>query len=216
VATTIKRGTIDQRAVVDAATAVARRVGLSRMTMRMVADELGVSPMAAYRHVPNRESLAGLVADELTASVQVPDPASGSWDERLLALELSAFRARSTVSGTTDVASIELMLKGTHTRRVVQGMMAILADAGFDGDDAALAFEVVWAYFVGQLNAYEVIVHPTTNRRDADGESLWPILGQDTGETPVSPEEYFERGFHILLDGLRAMLARKVAAELSS
>ena len=56
VSNTIKRGTIDQRAVVDAATAVARRVGLAWMTMRMVADELGVSAMAAYRHVPNRDA----------------------------------------------------------------------------------------------------------------------------------------------------------------
>jgi AcrR family transcriptional regulator len=213
VANTSKRGTLDQRAVIDAATAVARRVGLDGLTMRMVADELGVSAMAAYRHVPNRESLVSLVADELGAAVAVPDPASGTWDERLRALQLSAFAGRSTVTGTTDVASVELMLQGKHTQRIVRGMMEILADAGFDEEDAALAFEVVWAYFVGQLNAYEVIVAPRVNHAD-QGTELWPILGQAGDGTPVSPEEYFERGFDILLDGLRARLARTVGATL--
>jgi len=207
-AKTTKRGTIDQRAVIDAALRVARRVGLNRLTMRMVADELGVSAMAAYRHVPNREHLVSLVADELTASVEVPDPASGPWDQRLRELQLSAFRANTTVAGSMDAADMEVLLRGTHSRRLVRGMMAILADAGFDEDDAALAFEVIWAYFVGQLSSYEVVVE-LRHKHPEFADDLWPVLGAAGQGVPLSPEEYFERGFEILLDGLRARLARK-------
>ena len=63
--------------------------------MRMVADELGVSAMAAYRHVPSREALISLVTDRLAASVSVPAPSTGTWDERLRQIELDAFAARA-------------------------------------------------------------------------------------------------------------------------
>ncbi len=66
--------TLDRRAVVQAALRVARRVGFDALSMRMVADELGLSAMAAYRHIPNRQVLLELVVDELYAPVPVPRP----------------------------------------------------------------------------------------------------------------------------------------------
>src|SRR5271155_5357110 len=48
--------------VLEAALVVAERVGLERLSMRLVAGQLGVSPMALYRHVANKDDLLdGLV-----------------------------------------------------------------------------------------------------------------------------------------------------------
>ena len=55
-----RRASFDRQTLVEAALRVARRVGLDALSMRMVAEELGVSAMAAYRHVPNRETLINL------------------------------------------------------------------------------------------------------------------------------------------------------------
>ena len=51
--------------------------------MRSLADELGVTPMAAYHHVHDKTELIDLVLEAVMGTVPIPDPASGSWSERL-------------------------------------------------------------------------------------------------------------------------------------
>ncbi|MGK8501572.1 TetR family transcriptional regulator [Nocardia asiatica] len=55
--------------VVAAALAVLDRDGLSALTMRAVAKELGMATMALYRYVRDRDALEVLVADQVFASM---------------------------------------------------------------------------------------------------------------------------------------------------
>lgn len=183
---------------------MARRVGLDNMSMRMVAEELGVSPMAAYRHVPNRDALVSWVADEMASDVLVPSPDSGTWDERLRALERNAFRAHARV-GQTDTTGLAA---GPNQLRIVEGTMDILRSAGFTQEDAALAFEVVWAYFHGQLRVYEQLRALDDQPAELLHADRWPLLAEVVRSAPgLDPDDYFDRGFEIVLDGLRARLA---------
>lgn len=187
---------LDRDAVVAAAVRVARRVGVGGLTMRLLAEELHASPMAAYRHVPNREALVELVADELLSSVPVPPRESGPWDHRLHQLERAAFRQLAGVAQYTELA---MPPRGPHHQRLVDGVLDILADAGFGPEDTTVAFEAIWAYVVGQLYLFEE--GQASPRR-------WPTLANVLAEQPdLSPEAYFDRGFELLLDGLRARLA---------
>jgi hypothetical protein len=102
--------------------------------------------------------------------------------------------------------------------------MAILTDAGFGEEDAAVAFEVIWAYFQGQLRIYERLTTPAAPAAVAPAAAassaaaldhgatpaLWPSLAQVIAGVPsLSPVDFFERGFETLLDGLRTRLAAK-------
>lgn len=49
-------------------------IGLSELTMRAVADRLGVSVTSLYYHVRDREELRNLAADRTAAKHQVPTP----------------------------------------------------------------------------------------------------------------------------------------------
>src|SRR4051812_42520200 len=69
--------------IVAAAVALTKRVGLSGLSMRSLADELGVTPMATYHHVHDKTELIDLVLEAVMATVPIPDAASGSWSERL-------------------------------------------------------------------------------------------------------------------------------------
>ncbi|HTW06583.1 MAG TPA: TetR family transcriptional regulator, partial [Acidimicrobiales bacterium] len=71
--------------VLAAALALADEVGLESLTMAGVAERLGVTPMALYRHVANKADLLdGVVEVLLTESL--PPPAGLSWPERLSVL----------------------------------------------------------------------------------------------------------------------------------
>jgi AcrR family transcriptional regulator len=61
--------TISLDQVVAAAIELADEVGLASCTMRSVADRVGVTPMALYRHVRDKEHLLELVPDALLAGV---------------------------------------------------------------------------------------------------------------------------------------------------
>ena len=75
---------ISREAVLAAALRLADAHGLEAVTMHAVAKRLGVTPMALYRHVDDKNALLdGLVELLLT---EQPLPQGGRWDERLVAL----------------------------------------------------------------------------------------------------------------------------------
>ncbi len=66
---------LDRAGVVDAALAILDSYGLADLSMRRLADSLGVKAGALYWHVANKQSLLALVADRLL--VQATDVAPG-------------------------------------------------------------------------------------------------------------------------------------------
>jgi len=76
---------IDRRMILDAALQMADQGGLGYLSMRRVATELGVTPMAIYRNVPNRavllDYLAAVLLDEIVRGARPRTP-----DEQLTAL----------------------------------------------------------------------------------------------------------------------------------
>jgi AcrR family transcriptional regulator len=76
---------IDRAAVLAASLQLADQQGLAAVTMQAVADRLGVTPMALYRHVANKADLLDGVVESLLLEVPLPDP-SLNWADRLSAL----------------------------------------------------------------------------------------------------------------------------------
>jgi AcrR family transcriptional regulator len=71
--------------IVEAAIAIADKGGLDAVSMRTVADQVGVTPMALYRHFDGKVALLDGMVERLVTSLQ-PERVSGTWDERLTAL----------------------------------------------------------------------------------------------------------------------------------
>ncbi|MFH8409626.1 GntR family transcriptional regulator [Streptomyces sp. NPDC018019] len=69
--------------IVRAGVRIADAEGLRALSMRRVAAEFGVSSMALYRHVANKDELVMLMADATFAEVELPDPAPRHWRARM-------------------------------------------------------------------------------------------------------------------------------------
>jgi AcrR family transcriptional regulator len=76
---------IDRAAILAASLELADEQGLAAVTMQAVADRLGVTPMALYRHVANKADLLDGVVESILLEVPLPDP-SDAWPDRLGAL----------------------------------------------------------------------------------------------------------------------------------
>ncbi|MFD8734246.1 TetR/AcrR family transcriptional regulator [Streptomyces sp. NPDC059618] len=77
--------------ILDAAVAIADEQGVDAVSMRALADRVGVTPMALYRHVKDKSALLDGMVGRLLTALLPADPADRhTWDERLRALAHAA------------------------------------------------------------------------------------------------------------------------------
>ena len=79
---TATKSDLSRAAIVERALTVMDVEGPDAVTIRRIAQEFGVTPMALYWHVANKEELLAAMGDALLADV-TPPPATGSWSTQL-------------------------------------------------------------------------------------------------------------------------------------
>ncbi len=77
------RPELSARAIAACGVSLADREGLESVSMRRIAETLGVSPMALYRHVGNRESLLLAMAGLAARRTELIPPPPASWQVML-------------------------------------------------------------------------------------------------------------------------------------
>jgi AcrR family transcriptional regulator len=200
---------------VDEIVAAALRVGMTKgfaaLTMRALAEELGVSAMAAYHHVPNKEALVELVIDAVLAKVEVPAPEFGDWAERLRELQGRSELALQAWPGL-DLLVLErsMTLQGW---RLMDGYFQILLDGGFTRRNTVLAFSVMHAFGMGRVVLERQLVEQGQRGQDTRASRQpqdWPAVGSTSSVWRQLHRPDF-RGFaqDVILDGLRVILAEQ-------
>ncbi|WP_084039492.1 TetR/AcrR family transcriptional regulator [Demequina sp. NBRC 110053] len=84
-----RRAPLSRERVLREALQAADDDGLEALSMRALADRLGVVPMALYKHVRGKDELLDAMVDAVVAEIG-PPPAAGPWPERARALILQA------------------------------------------------------------------------------------------------------------------------------
>ncbi|UZN04054.1 TetR/AcrR family transcriptional regulator [Cellulomonas sp. S1-8] len=87
-----RRDRLNRGRVLQAAVALADREGADAVSMRSLADHLGVVPMALYKHVAGKEDLLDGMVDQVVAEIDPPTPGV-PWRPAVRARVLSAREA---------------------------------------------------------------------------------------------------------------------------
>jgi AcrR family transcriptional regulator len=217
-----KRRTLDQAQVVQAALALLDEVGLDELTMRRLAERLGVKAASLYRHVRNKEELLALLGDEISAEIPLPR-VSGPWMEQLAE---SAWNVRRGLLAHRDAARVLASTPPAGPRRLrhIEAILRTLRSAGLTDRDAARAayhlnnFVTEFAADEGRLATYVASV-PGSSRRKlmAEVRRQFKSLPKDEYPTIVALADHltedaqdalFQFGIDMCLEGIRA-LARK-------
>jgi AcrR family transcriptional regulator len=138
---------LDREMIVDAAQRVLADEGLSQLTMRRIGMELGADPTAVYRHFRSKQELVTELADRAFMSLPEPDPAL-PWQERLRRFMTAAL---ALYRSGPDFA-IQLSHQDDDTpglRRIAEISLGILAEAGLDPRERAVAYQLLTNYVVG-------------------------------------------------------------------
>lgn len=204
---TAKRGkppTLTEEQIVDAALNIIRAEGLDALSMRRLSRELGRSAMAPYWYVSDKRELLDLVARKLLSEVKLPDPDSGTWEERLREV-VTGIDAR--LHDHPGIATVMLERMRNTDRRLMNGIMEILLSAGFEGAEVFLSYAMIHTYLFGRYQVVELDTPDPTTVEPGDLEDtlarlvphLYSLRGRD----------FFNYGVDTIIAGLQAQLAAK-------
>ena len=167
--------------------------------MRALAQELGVPVMTIYNYVPNKDALYELVMNSVLRQVRVPPPEEGTWEERLKQLERDARSALVSFPGLSFDRR-----ESAEGTRLAEGVMSILASAGFTSTQASLAFATLFTFMIGQIDI-DVDVAGSGGAAAAAVQSAARV-------TKLSPDQIFEFGFDAVIEGLKLKLRARSSA----
>jgi AcrR family transcriptional regulator len=132
--------------VLQAAVALADAAGLQAFSMRGLAQELGVVPMALYKHVANKEELLDGMVDSVFSEIELP---SGDLDWRS-AMRRRAISTREALQRHSwAIGMMESRHPGPANLRNHNAVMGCLRTAGFSFELAIHAYSLQDAYIYG-------------------------------------------------------------------
>jgi TetR/AcrR family transcriptional regulator, tetracycline repressor protein len=199
--------------LVSAALQIADAEGLEALSMRRLGTELGVDPMAAYRHLPNKKALLGGVVEAVLAGADVTTDPAAPWQEQFRQVA-RAYRdamldhspAVSRLAATTPYNSLESL-------RIVEHGAAVLRQAGVPLAEIAPAIQAV-----GQIVSGAVLLESFWREHVAAGGEVYlypPMLPMAelptlsalaTAESFQTPDAVFEFGVTAIVEHLEALV----------
>jgi AcrR family transcriptional regulator len=212
--------------VVQKAIALADRHGLAALSMRRLAEELGVTAMSLYTYVPGKGELLDLMTDAVCAETARPEPGGRTWRERLaqIATENWALYQRHPwllqVATNRPVLGPNLIAKYDYELQAVDGLG--LTDVEMDMTIALLA-DFVHGSVRGEVNQaqapqdtgmselewWEKFQPLLAKVYDAERFPTATRVGAAAGEefqAAAAPRRTFAFGLERLLDGVEALI----------
>jgi AcrR family transcriptional regulator len=140
--------------ILDAALAIADERGLAAVTMRAIAARVGVTPMALYPHVGDKEGLLDSMIGHLLGSLEVPE-SDGDWQHRLGSLARAMRALTKRHPGATPLLFARPSV-APDAVRVVDVIYQALLDAGVPPADVPrierLSSTVILGYAVSEAS----------------------------------------------------------------
>jgi AcrR family transcriptional regulator len=211
---------LSREAIVAAGVELVDAAGPDALTMRAVAGRLGCGVMSLYRHIPDRETLLDLVLEAMTAGIPAT-PLTGDWRTDAAAL------ARDVRSVLLRRPHLTVLLTSRADRGIgglaaLDRALAIFRSAGLTERDAVdanhalgnlVAGAALWAA-VGMGGRWGEDRRARREAAAAAVEALpvnvFPNLAwAGAALFAGSPDERFEAGLAMLLDGIERRLRRE-------
>ena len=184
-ATRTTKERLSRETVTERALAMADADGIEALTIRRLATDLGVTPMALYWHFEDKERLLDGVAELVLSQVTLPvDDESRPWDERLRRPKqlVAVLAAHPSV---TDVVKTRI-LQSEPGLELTERVLGLLREAGFSPEQAAQQAIYALLFIVGLVTGEPGAMYGQEDdeARDARLRGKWASL------QALSPKRY--------------------------
>ena len=212
---------LSRDAILDRALTIADAESVDALSVRRLARELGVTPMALYWHFENKEALLHALGDRLLAGIDLTLDARLPWPEQLRELVVSltaVLRAHPSaavlIGSLPDTAS-------EHALRVIEIALDILRRAGFSPDEAAhVTRQIVrttTSMVIAELGEAPTPGEPGADPREKESflrslpPAQFPRVIEAAGalSAPDDPETFYDLVIELILAGVEAAADRR-------
>ncbi|MCZ6465488.1 MAG: TetR/AcrR family transcriptional regulator C-terminal domain-containing protein [Proteobacteria bacterium] len=220
------RTALSRDAILDASLRIARRDDLARLTMKKLADELDVTPMAIYRHFQNKAELLDGVLDRFVAASATTRPArsaaASDWRAWLRLTFGAMRRALLETPGVMPFLGTSYRL-GPGALEVLEESLDVLREAGLDRRSAVEAFLSLMSFTLGAVGLEaawrrdERELDPGPDERlrqwrvriESNSSTRYPnVVGAAHELAAVTGAFPFERGLERIIDSLEREQAK--------
>ena len=197
--------TLDPARIVAAGVTLVRREGLSALTLRAVAADLGVTPMALYRHLPGGEGLAAAVVTALTAAL--PEvPRTGPVRRRLQRWAQALRAALAAAPGFSHHLLVHWFELPDALERIEQ-LLAAAEETGLEGFEAVAAANAVFTFVLMRVQLEEALRGAGALRRTLSGlkktrTKLRRLEAHAREYQTAKTDAHFDYGLKLILDGI--------------
>ncbi|GGM56521.1 TetR/AcrR family transcriptional regulator [Dactylosporangium sucinum] len=212
--------------IVAVAVTLADTEGLAALSMRRVAEQLGVSAMSLYTYVPSKAELLDVMVDTVSAEAVPPAFAAEGWRDRLQEVARNNWELYRRHPWLLQVATTRPVL-GPNVIAKYDFELRAFDAAGLSDVHTDMLLSLVLNYVAGAARA--VVQADQAEARTGMTEEEWwgryaPLLGEvlDPQRWPTAArvgqaagEEYgagdplraYEFGLERVLDGIAALIA---------
>ncbi|MGI8331561.1 TetR/AcrR family transcriptional regulator [Actinomadura scrupuli] len=199
--------------IVAEAIALLDQEGITRLTMRRLAERLGTGSTTLYWHVDTKEDVLDLALDAVFGEARLPAP-SGDWRADITALigEWQAAMLRHPWSA----GLLGRPLLGPHVLERTEFLHATLIGAGLEGPHLAAAAYGLSHYVIGSAMTQaawqdrdEPAAREAADRHVRAHDDRYPTLARHGHLSGADWAATFDRGLGYLLDGIAARLAHQ-------
>ncbi len=170
------RGSLSRDEIVEAGLLIAKRDELTRLTMKKLAEELSVTPMAIYRHFKNKAEVIDGVLDLFVRDAAVTEHQasedSENWRRWTLLTFNKMFTALVETPGVMPFLSTASRF-GPAAMAALDAILGVLRRAGMSQRQAVETFAVMCAYTIG---AAELASASKAVESTADPDEDWRRL----------------------------------------
>jgi AcrR family transcriptional regulator len=204
------RRSLDLDQIAAAALELVDREGVDALTIRRLAEELGVGAMTLYGYVRTKEEIAEHLSELALRELEIP--ADGPWDERLAQIfrNLRALLWRHPAVAYLDAVQ---PLSGPSAFRAADAALGILRGAGLSRRDCVQGMSNLINFTFGAALFRLVQASDSEPRRDyerrirlAEMNGLPHIADMAAEMLDRCGDDEFETGLQALIDHLRTQI----------
>jgi len=207
------RGSLTREEIIKEALALLEQQGAGALSMRRLADRLGVAPNALYTHVRGKADLIDGLIDQVYAGLTLELDRSGDWTQQLTTLS-QAIRAHLLAHPAVVPYALQQPGLGPHSLRLGEAIYRVLRPAGFSDQAVVGTVYALLTYILGfvALEVPRAGTDPQTS--DEYVRRMWAFFAAlPLGEFPhtvelaaqlarSSTDDQFQFGIRTFLAGL--------------
>jgi AcrR family transcriptional regulator len=219
-----ERTRLTKAAVTERALALADGLGLEALTIRKLATELGVTPMALYWHFRGKDELLEALVERVWSEIDIAVDPAAPWSGQLRGLITSFLAVLRAHPAAPQLLADHEKMKGERALAAVETTLDVLRAAGFSPQDAsAVARSALWTGIMLVMSEPGIEALDEAERVELQRQKQVMLATLPSGRFPRlvecalpmtacdDPELHYQFGLDLWMAGVTALASSRAA-----